>query len=69
MAQPVKNPPSIHEDACLIPGLTRWVKDLVWPQAAAEAQDVAQNLLCCGCGVGWQLQFLFNLWPGNLHMP
>ena len=27
MAEWVKNPPSIHEDVCSIPGLTQWVKD------------------------------------------
>ena len=25
------NPTSIHEDTALIPGLTQWVKDLVFP--------------------------------------
>ena len=29
VAQRVKNPTSIHEDVGLIPGLARWVKDLV----------------------------------------
>ena len=28
MAQRVKNPTSIHEDAGLIPGLLQWVRDL-----------------------------------------
>ena len=33
MAQLIKNPISIHEDAGWVPGLTQWVKDLVWPRA------------------------------------
>ena len=37
MAQQVKNPAGIHEDAGSIPGLTRWV---------------ARILRRCGCGVG-----------------
>ena len=31
VAQWVTNPTSIHEDAGSVPGLTRWVKDLVLP--------------------------------------
>ena len=41
MAQWVKNLSSIHEDVCLIPGLTQWIKDLVlswlWCRLAAAA--------------------------------
>ena len=33
-AQQVKNPTSMHEDAGLIPDLTKWVKDMVLPRAA-----------------------------------
>ena len=31
VAQQVMNLTSIHEDACPIPGLTRWVKYLAFP--------------------------------------
>ena len=31
VAQQVTNPPSIHEDAISIPGLTQWIKDPVLP--------------------------------------
>ena len=35
LAQQVKNPTSVHEDAGSIPGLHQWVEDPVLPQDAA----------------------------------
>ena len=56
VTQQVKNPTIIHEDGVSIPGLTQWVKDMAWLQAAAKVTDAAQIQHCCGCGVGWKLQ-------------
>ena len=60
MVQWVKNPASIHEDAGSIPGLTQCAKDPGLPQAVVQVPDKARILWCCGCGVGQQLQLLFN---------
>ena len=41
VAQWVKNPNSVHEDAGLIPGLAQWIQAAVLLQAAAKVVDVA----------------------------
>ena len=56
MAQWVKNPTTIHEDLCLIPGLVHWVKDLVllwlWCRPAAAVLIRPQGWgLPCASGV------------------
>ena len=56
MAQQIKNLTSIHEDVGLVPGLTQWVTNLVFPQGAAQVMDMAQIWCCCDYGVGLQLQ-------------
>ena len=68
MAQQVKNPTSIHEDAGLTLGLSQWVKDLPLSQTAAQVVDAAQihpTLLWLWCRP--QLRHPLTPWPGNLR--
>ena len=69
VAQQVKNPVSIHEDAGSIPGLNQQVKDLALPQAAVQVREVAWIQRDCVCSVGQQLQLQFYPQSGNFHIP
>ena len=53
VAQWVKNPTSIQEDAGSIPSLIQQGKDRVLLQAAVQVADAAQIWHGYGCGVGW----------------
>ena len=55
MAQQVKNPTSILEDAALIPGLIQWVKGSGVATSFSVGHRCSLDLAYCGCDVGWQL--------------
>ena len=52
MAQWVKNPTRIYEDAGSIPDLAQRMKDLELLQVVSEVTDAAWIPCCHGCGVG-----------------
>ena len=59
VAQQVKNPTSIHEDAGSFPGLTHWVKEPALSQAAVQVTDAGH-----GCSSDPELLWLWDM-PGT----
>ena len=59
----------VSEDRGLIPGLTRWVKDLELPQAIEQVADADQIPYCFGCGVSFICNSDSTSQPRNFHIP
>ena len=49
----------LREEACLIPGLAKWIKDRALPQAAAQFADAAWIQCCHARGHS----YIFDLTP------
>ena len=68
VAQQVKNPTSIHEDAVLILGLTQWIKGSGVAESfgidCSRGSDLALLWLWCRLVAAAR----FNPWPRNFHM-
>ena len=60
---------NIHNYVGSITGLAQWGKYLALPCAVLYVADAPQILGCCDCGVDWQLQLQFDVYPGNFHVP
>ena len=56
MAQQVKDPPSIHEDAGSIPDLSHWVKRSDIAVSCGVGHRCGSGPSCCASGKGWHLQ-------------
>ena len=69
VAQQVKNPTSILEDAGSILGLVQWVKGSGVATSCGVSHRYSSGLELCGFGVGRQLQLWVNPYSGNLFMP